>query len=365
MTKNNFQKIFKILGIIICFSVLNSCSAEQHPQEAAIISNHEFYDTLEINFPNPAAQIKLAGSLSLPKGKGPFSAVILIAGSGPMNRDEENLQHKPFMVLADHLGRQGIAVLRFDKRGVEKSEGNFAIARTSDFASDVHAAIAYLRTRAEVDINKLGLIGHSEGGTIAPMVAAENNAVHFIVMMAGSGLRGDQLILAQTQARDSLLQVPPAKSGKKLAALEKAMHAISSAGNLVESERVLKPILNSAVAENLMSQPEADERLAVYTTAWFREFVLYDPRPVLKKLTIPVLALAGSLDISIPSKQHLPAIQDALRNNKQATVQEIPQLNHMFQTAVTGDFSEFGKIQETMSPSAMKIISTWIKHQVK
>ncbi|MFZ6871746.1 alpha/beta hydrolase family protein [Undibacterium sp. Di27W] len=344
---------------------MNICSAEQRPQEAVITSDNSVYDTLEISFPNPAAQIKLAGSLSLPRGKGPFPVVILIAGSGPMNRDEENLQHKPFLVLADHLGRRGIAVLRFDKRGVGKSEGNLALARTSDFASDVHAAITYLRTRAEVDINKLGLIGHSEGGTIAPMLAAENNAVHFIVMMAGSGLRGDQLILAQTRARDSLLKVPRAESGKKLAALEKAMHAISSSGNLAESEQALKPILSAAIADKLMSQPEADERLAVYTTAWFREFVLYDPRPVLKKLTIPVLALAGSLDISIPSRQHLPAIQEALHNNKRATVQEIPQLNHMFQTAVTGDFSEFGKIKETMSPRAMKMISTWIKHQVK
>ncbi|MFZ6708580.1 alpha/beta hydrolase family protein [Undibacterium sp. TC9W] len=365
LIKNNFPNFLKPIIVMICFSLLGSCSAEQRPQEAAITVVNSFYDTQEVSFSNPVAKIKLAGSLTLPKGQGPFPAVILIAGSGSMNRDEETLKHKPFMVLADHLSRHGIVVLRFDKRGVGKSEGNFPIASTFDFASDVDAAIHYLRTRVEVDTRNLGLIGHSEGGTIAPMVAIENNSVQFIVMMAGSGLRGDQLMLSQTKARDTFLHVTSADSIKKLALLEKCLYAVRNSGNPAEAKLALLPILDSAVADNLISQPEAKDFLVSYTTAWFHEFVLYDPLPALRKLNIPILVLNGSLDMSIPSKQHLPAIKDALSNNQQAMVQEIPKLNHMFQTAVTGDFSEFGKIEETLSPSAMQIINEWIKRHLK
>lgn len=170
---------------------------QKRPQEAAIATRTPTYRSSEVSFSNAAAKVQLAGTLTVPQGKGPFPAVVLVHGSGSINRDGESFGHKPFLVLADYLSRQGIAVLRYDKRGIAKSSGNFQEATTLDLAADAEAAIQFLRGRADVDTGHIGIIGHSEGGLIAPLIASRDPALGFVVMLAGPGVRGDRLPVEQ------------------------------------------------------------------------------------------------------------------------------------------------------------------------
>jgi len=284
----------------------------------------------------------------------------LITGSGPQDRDESLLGHKPFLILSDYLTRHGIAVLRADDRGTAKSTGVFATATTADFATDTEAGIAYLKTRAEVDPHKIGLIGHSEGGVIAPMIAARNKDVAFIVMMAGTGVPGDQILVAQGEA----IQVAGGKSPEqaaKDAAKEKEMLT------LVETEKD-QAVLEKELKEKLAGDvPEAQIGVQIkqITSPWFRYFLTYDPATALRKVTCPVLAINGEKDTQVPPKLNLPAIRKALEEagNKHFEVDELPGLNHLFQTAKTGAPAEYSEIEETMSPVALEKISSWILKQ--
>ena len=315
------------------------------------------YKEEEVSYDNKGAGITLAATLTIPPGKGPFPAVLLITGSGPHDRDESLLGHKPFLVLADYLTRNGIVVLRADKRGFAKSTGNFATATMTDFASDADAGVAYLKARPEVDPRRIGLIGHSEGGIVAPMAAARNSDVAFIVMMAGSGVPGDQIIPAQL----ILLSEAAGKShddAEKDAAEQRAILS------LVEHEKD-DAALEKQLREKLAGKvPEAqmDAQIKSVTSPWFRQFLAYDPATALRKVTCPVLALNGEKDLQVPPKQNLPVIRKALADagNKNFEVDELPGLNHLFQTARTGAFAEYVEIEETMSPAALEKIATWI-----
>lgn len=320
------------------------------------------YREEDVTYENQTAHIRLAGTLTIPQGKGPFPAVELIAGSGPNDRDESLFNHKPFLVLADYLTRRGIAVLRTDKRGVAKSGGALATATTADFATDAEAGVAYLKTRPEVDARKIGLIGHSEGGEIAPMVAARNRDVAFIALMAGSGVPGDQIIVAQVVAGNEA-------AGMSHELAQQAGQMERKVLDLVEQEKdeaVLKRKLRDLLGPDL---PDA-QFATVYgqlTSAWYRYFLTYDPAPVLRKLTCPVLAINGSKDTQVPPQQNLPAIRKALEEggNKHFEAVELPGLNHLFQTAKTGSVSEYAQIEETISPVALEKIGDWILKQVK
>ena len=318
------------------------------------------YREEELTYENKAQSVTLAATLTMPPGKGPFPAVVLITGSGPQDRDEALLGHRPFFVLADYLTRKGIAVLRADDRGVGKSTGIFGKATTADFATDAEAGVAYLKTRPEVNQHKIGLIGHSEGGVIAPMVAARNPDVAFIVMMAGSGVRGDAIITEQLR----LIEEANGKSheqAEKDAAEEREVLA------LVKQEK------NEAVLENELREklagriPKAQLGAAIQqvTSPWFRYFIAYDPSLTLAKVKCPVLAINGEKDLQVPPSQNLPAIRKALEagGNKDVEVDELPGLNHLFQTAKTGSPSEYAGIEETISPVALDKMATWIlKH---
>ena len=315
-----------------------------------------------VAFDSRAKGVKLAGTFTKPKGDGKFATAILITGSGPQDRDESLLGHKPFLVLADHLTRNGIAVLRFDDRGVGKSTGNFAAATTKDFAEDVAGAVAYLKTRT--DVGKIGLIGHSEGGLIAPMVAAESADVAFIVLLAGPGLPGDEILFAQGQlivkamggdakalARQKEVQlklIAVAKEGGDEEKLKAAMAEITKTLSPAE-QKAAKDAGGGAQAEQLASP-------------WYRFFLNFDPRPTLQKVKCPVLAINGEKDLQVPPKEDLAEIEKALKagGNKDVTVKEMPGLNHLFQTSKTGLPSEYGKIEETFAPAALEVISTWI-----
>jgi pimeloyl-ACP methyl ester carboxylesterase len=314
------------------------------------------YKEEEVTFENKSAGgIKLAGTLTEPEGKGPFTAVVLITGSGPQNRDEELFGHKPFLVLSDWLTRKGIAVLRVDDRGIGKSQGVFAAATTADFATDVEAAIAFLKTRPEV--KRIGLIGHSEGGTIGPMVAARDADVAFLVMMAGSGVPGDAILPAQAKA----IALRGGMTPEKAEEVENQERAVIT---LVETEKdpvVLQQKLHDLLAKSMPEQRIKAE-IVTLTSPWFRYFLTYDPATALRKVKCPVLALNGSLDVQVLPSQNLPAIRQALQaaGNKHFEIVELPGLNHLFQTAKTGNVSEYGQIEETISPVALQKISDWI-----
>ena len=314
------------------------------------------YRDEDVTYRNEAAGITLAATLTLPQGKGPFPAVVLITGSGPQDRDEALLEHKPFLVLADHLTRKGIAVLRADDRGVGKSGGDFTKATSADFATDAEAGLAFLKTRPEIDARRLGLIGHSEGGMIAPMIAARNREVAFIVLMAGTGVSGAEVLPAQVTA---IAEAGGASHDKALA-------------EGVNEREILALLLKGASEDELVKKmgelaPKVTEdqrraQLKGLESPWFRYFLSYDPAEALRKVKCPVLALNGEKDMQVIPGQNLPAIRKALTEggNKHFEAEQLPGLNHLFQTAKTGAPREYVEIEETIAPVALNRISDWV-----
>jgi pimeloyl-ACP methyl ester carboxylesterase len=315
------------------------------------------YRAEDVAYDNKTAGNRLAATLTLPNGKGPFPAVVLITGSGPQDRDETVFNHKPFMVLADYLTRRGLAVLRADDRGTGESTGDFTTATTADFATDTEAGIAYLKSRGEINPRQIGLIGHSEGGIIAPMVAARNHDVAFIVMMAGSGVPGDQILVAQS----TLLAEAAGKSHEVALKTGEREREILDLLKQNQDDAALQKSLREKLSAE-MRDAQVGAAVTQLMSPWFRYFVNYDPAPALRKVTCPVLALNGEKDLQVPPKQNLPAIRKALENggNKNFEADELPGLNHLFQTAKTGSLDEYATIDETIAPAALAKIAAWI-----
>ena len=318
------------------------------------------YDQEEITFTHPTAGHILAGTLCLPKENPTGACVILISGSGPQNRDEELMGHKPFLVLADYLARQGVAVLRYDDRGVGKSTGDFSVATTEDFVTDVEASISYLNARK--GITSIGLIGHSEGGVIAPMVASRNpSQVKFIVMLAGTGLPGKDILMLQNQLISKANGVVDAQIKKAYSLNEKLFTLVlNSQDSMVIRKEAAK--LVSEYSASRVTDEDLDVLLAQINSPWFRYFLNLDPRTYLEKTTCHVLALNGSLDLQVPAKENLAQIKKALKkaHNFHFKVVELKGLNHLFQKAKTGNPSEYAAIEETFNPKALQIIGKWI-----
>ncbi len=333
------------------------------------------YQEEEVSYENTGAGITLAGTLTLPQGEGPFPAALLITGSGAQDRDETIMGHKPFLVLADHLTRRGIAVLRVDDRGVGGTTGDLSESTTEDLAGDVLTGVSFLKDHQEIDPQRIGLIGHSEGGIIAPMAAARSDDVAFIVLMAGTGLTGEEILFMQTELiaraggtseEDIQKSLDEAKriysvlkSGQDKMAMEQALRRMyeEDMAKLSEEERK-KEELSEEVIEAQFKQILSD---------WFLYFLTHDPRPVLKEVRCPVLALNGEKDLQVPPKENLAEIGKALKagGNSDVTLKELPGLNHLFQTAETGAVSEYGKIEETISPAVLQLIGDWILERVR
>jgi len=327
------------------------------------------YTSEDVTFVNDKFNINLAGTLTIPSGKGPFPAVILITGSGAQNRNEELMGHKPFMIIADYLSRNGIAVLRYDDRGVGKSQGNYAAATSADLATDAEAALNYLKTNAKIDPKAIGLIGHSEGGLIAPIVASANPDVSFIVSLAGPGVTGEQIIHRQS-ADISRASGIDEKQIKESVSINKKLFAVlkKESDNKKASEKMTalyKQILlkKKATPEEIeKSLKQVQASLNPSTLTWFRYFIMTDPAAFWKKVKCPVLALNGEKDIQVAADENLPAIEKAMKSsgNYSVTTIKLPGLNHLFQHCKTGLPAEYGEIEETFSPEALKIISDWI-----
>jgi len=329
----------------------------------------------EVAYENKEAGITLAGTLTLPPGKGPSPAVLLISGSGPQDRNETIYNHHPFLVLADYLTRQGIAVLRVDDRGVGESTGDFSQATSVDFASDVLAGIEYLKTRKEINPEQIGLIGHSEGGLIAPMVAVKSPDVAFIILMAGTGLTGEEILYLQGALISRAMGVSEEDIAKNRQFNEKIFSLIKEEKDKKIIEEKLRQMFMEDWAElneeekSRIGDPEVflKAQLQSLLSPWLKFFLTYDPKSTLSKVKCPVLAINGEKDLQVPPKENLSAIEEALKvgGNQNYTIKELPNLNHLFQTAQTGLPAEYAKIEETISPVALKIISDWILEQTE
>ncbi len=315
--------------------------------------------------------MKLAGTLTLPRTNAKHPAVILITGSGAQDRNETVAGHRPFLVLADYLTRRGIAILRVDDRGVGGSDAGSPNSTSENFAGDVIAGIEYLKSRKEINPKQIGLIGHSEGGMIAPMVAVRSKDVAFIVLMAGLGQTGEDVLYTQTE----LLQKAD-KVNKDLTtqtnALLKSIFAILKTE---PDDKIAESRIRETIAKQSSEMNEEQRKvftpvkariesqiIPVYLTAWFRYFIAYNPHPTLEKVKIPVLAINGENDLQASAKENLNLIAAALKGgeNRDYTIKSFPKLNHLFQTSQTGMVTEYGEIEETIAPVVLETISNWI-----
>ncbi len=315
-------------------------------------------------------EITLAATLTLPEGEGPFPAVMLLTGSGPQNRDEELFGHKPFLVLADHLTRAGIAVLRADDRGMGGSTGGDSQPTLADFAEDALAGVRHLKRRPEIHPQKIGLLGHSEGGITGPLAASRSEDVAFVILLAGTGVPGSELILRQLEMLYQLAGGSEEQIAQAKAVQAKAFDLVVSGADqeqvraqfekVVASQSALKPGADQLTPEQVGQ--EVTKATLQALTPYFPFFLSHDPRPVLRELSVPVLALCGELDKQVDPRQNLPEIQKALAEggNLDVTVRELPGLNHLFQQAETGGLEEYYTIQETINPVVLETVRRWI-----
>lgn len=333
------------------------------------------YNSEEVKFTNTQDGVTLAGTLTYPKGGGSFPAVILISGSGAQNRNEELMGHKPFLVLSDYLTRKGIAVLRFDDRGTGESTGVYRRATSADFAKDVSAAFGYLKTRKEIQKNHIGLVGHSEGGIIAPMVAAESKDISFIVLLAGTGIRGDELLLLQQEligkasgkSESDLQQARVLNKGIMDFILRNDYTQGSGAGLAAYIKQAIRSNPATGKPDSMSDEDFVKLLVNSFSSPWMNYFIKYNPAPTLEKVRCPVLAINGEKDLQVPAKVNLEAIQKALEKggNRKVTIKRLPDLNHLFQECKTGSPAEYADIEQTFSPAALNEISGWIHSQVK
>ena len=322
------------------------------------------YKIEEVTFQNGA--VNLAGTLTLPQGDGTFPAVLLISGSGLQDRDETLVGHKPFWVLADHLSRAGIAVLRVDDPGIGQSTPHPKPPTTADFATDVEAGVVFLKQDDRID--RIGLIGHSEGGLIAAIVASRSNDVGFVVLMAGPGVPGAELLRKQNERIFDAAGIAGERKQNLLTLLDRLFTILTSEDMAADKRRqAVDEIVRKQLEINGVPPAEQNEAqvraLAEQSlTPWMRYFLTFDPRPALEKIRVPVLALNGELDVQVDAEQNLTAIAGALEKggNQNVTVHRLPEHNHLFQRARTGLMNEYGAIEETLSPKMLDLIRDWI-----
>jgi uncharacterized protein len=332
---------------------------QHRPQEEAIAAAPLPYRQEQVTFDNPAAPgIRLAGTLSIPPGAGPFPAIVVIPGTGNHDRDAAIAGHKIPLVIGDTLSRRGYAVLRYDKRGVAKSTGDYENATTHDLTSDAVAAVTYLRSRSDVDGKKVGIVGHSQGATLGALVAARDPDIAFVVMLAGFALPGKVLVAEQIRRMAIVDGQPPEAANRTFNLNRRVYDAIAGSKDEADAEARVHKVL----AATQPKPTEADSNLAIEFAkiGYMRDILAYDPRPELGKVRVPVLFLCGSKDLLLPPDVNLPAVRQVLSHDKDVTVVELPGLNHMFQHSATGSPKEWGTIDETLAPEVLSMISEWV-----
>jgi uncharacterized protein len=331
------------------------------------------YKSEDLKFGNYKDNVILSGTLTMPEAGENFPAVILVSGSGAQNRNEELMGHKPFLVIADYLTRNGFAVLRYDDRGSFESTGDFSKATTFDLANDAEAAFNYLKTRKEINPEKIGIMGHSEGGIIAPIIAARNPEIALIVMLAGPGLKGSEILLLQQQAIGKVNGISEIELKNNHDLNNALFSLIDKNKNPVALRFLLTDYLKESVnklpalkvPEGMSKDEFIEMQLKQILTPWMLEFIRFNPAPTLEKVKCPVLALIGSKDLQVPAKENIPALITASKKggNEKAIVKELDGLNHLFQNCNTGSPAEYSTIEETFAPDALKLITDWLKKQ--
>ncbi|MEM7473460.1 MAG: alpha/beta hydrolase [Planctomycetota bacterium] len=328
------------------------------------------YSMEDVTFENASAGILLAGTLTVPLSySNTCPAVILVSGSGPQDRDESLAGHKPFWVIADYFSRRGIAVLRFDDRGIGESKGDFDTATSEDFATDVQAAVEFLQTKTPIDPKRIGICGHSEGGLIAPMVAAKNADVGFIVLMAGPGVNGEKILKSQSalilEASGADAETLQAQSAVQAKFLELALQepSISEEDFIAQAKKaiaVATPEEEEITDEQLTTAATGAARQLL--TPWMQNFIRYEPSTNLEKVACPVLALVGEKDLQVAADLNIPALEKSLKAapTENFQVLEIPNLNHLFQNCEKGTLEEYSEIEETFDPATLKLMADWI-----
>ncbi len=317
------------------------------------------YDTKEVDYKNEEGGAHLFGTLTVPEGDGPFPTALLITSSGAQDRDETIVGHKPFWVIADHLARKGIASLRVDDRGVGKSTGASPEDTTEDFAEDARAAVAYLRSKEadeRIDRKYIGLIGHSEGAMIASMLAAKDRKLAFIVLLAGTGVDGSEVLIAQAGALKKLAGADEEEVEAERASQRLVVEAVTKNKDDEMAKTKVIEILKERGGHDAINAQAA----SALVSPWFRFFLSFDPIPTLKKVRVPTLVMHGEKDVQVDLEQNLPLIEKALKRNKRAKVVRFAELNHLFQHADTGAPGEYAKIEETFAPEALQAMSDWI-----
>jgi alpha/beta superfamily hydrolase len=302
------------------------------------------YKSEDIEYDSPDHSLHYGGTITIPNGKGPFPAALLVTGSGPQDRNEELSDHKVFAVLADALTKNGVVVLRVDDRGVGKSTGVFADATSEDFAKDVNTSLDYLLSRPEVNRKKTGLIGHSEGGMIVPMVASNRNDIDFAVLLAAPGIKIDSLMAEQN------------------AAILRSVGISQQWASTVDSTSLKELGFDSETSIRNVTSVLVE----AFRGKWFKYFLSFDPQPFLIQMNCKVLALNGDKDIQVIADSNLKGIESSLKKSKskKITVQKLPGLNHLFQACKTCTLQEYAELEETISPDVLKIINDWLKNNV-
>ncbi len=334
------------------------------PQEP--LKPYPYYEE-DVTFNNTEAGILLSGTFTRPSQKGTYPVVILISGSGRHDRNASAMTHKPFLVLSDYLTRNNIAVLRYDDRGFGESTGDFSKATTADFAQDVLSAVRYLKSRKDIDAKHIGLIGHSEGGIIAPLAANQTKDISFIVSLAGTGIPGSEVSVMQSKSLRPF-PVPDEVAFEKN--VRKSIKIASSNKEISQKREELTAHNNTYLAPILKSLGAPDESISTFIKKetegalkpWNTYFFNYNPAEEFEKLSIPVLSLNGSKDTQVNATVNQNAIRNALikGNNKNYKIVELENLNHLFQECTTGKINEYKDIEQTLSPIALKEISNWI-----
>jgi pimeloyl-ACP methyl ester carboxylesterase len=362
-----------LVSVLVTVAIISwNVRQPERPQEPK--QPYPYYSE-DVTFINPAADVILSGTLTLPSEQGTYPAVILISGSGPQTRDYNFAGHNSFLVLADYLTRNGIAVLRYDDRGFGKSTGNFGLGTSLDFSYDVESAIDFLKTRKEIRKDNIGLIGHSDGAMIAPMVAARRADVDFIVLLAGPGINGAELLLNRQEILERKMGLTETQIKKSREHSSRLIEIVVNAENsevakdhLTQfSKQNYDDIPAYAVPPGMTKDEFIGKHIDMLSAPWFKYFFTYDPAPILAQVVCPVLALNGDMDVQVPAKENLEAIRIALEagGNKDATVHEVVGINHAFQECETGMVDEYARIEQTFSPAVMSEIQKWITGQVK
>ncbi len=339
------------------------------------------YTSEDVTYHSADHSIQYGATITIPKGKGPFPALLLITGSGQQNRDEEIAAHRPFAVIADYLTQKGYIVLRVDDRGIGKTTGDFKSSTTEDFMNDAKVSLNYLRSRQEVDKQKIGLLGHSEGGMIAPMIAATEKDINFIILLAGPGVKIRQLMEEQNAAVLEKSGVSKATIDSYLVLYKEIIESAINAGGdaqftyAVENEvkdwiaKTPAKIVSEAthIYDNNSRDQYSDKMVKALSSKWYKYFLAADPQVYLEKLSCKVLALNGEKDVQVIAKSNLAGIKTSLAKSKSPIYNtvEMKGMNHLFQKCTICSVQEYAQLEETFSPDALKTISDWLNTNVK